>query len=250
MKTLIVLCCLLITGCAATLLDYDFEGYQNGQPVGGTFKDGDAIGDIIVLAGDEILYIVKTQNALSGQKSLQLEKGTPQEGGCEPFELNCIENFILEFEPEPSPDPMDPVLLSWIGKLENAADKTAIQATISLPGLFLDSILRLDIYRDRLEVWKGPVLKDLFNHSFSNEHRILIRISPGEGTYAVQISGAGIPSPPTNKPACDSDNVFCGTFQTNESDQKPFVIRMEFAKLSTLGSIYRIDDVKNTQPSF
>jgi hypothetical protein len=249
-RFVILFFCLTTAGCTATMLDYDFEGYQGGQSVGGTDPGPDSIGLITIVKGDEVLYTVSTLNALSGQKSLQLEKGTPQEGGCEPFDINCLENVILAFEPEPPPDPTGPVLISWIGRLENTGTDTAIQATISLPGLFFDSVLRVDISRDRLEVRKGPLLKGVYDYNFSNEHRIWIRISPGEGRVAVQVSGAGIPSPATSRPACDSDNVICSAFQTSASDQIPFVMSMAFTDSSSLGATYRIDDVTHKQPLF
>lgn len=243
---LVLVCCWLTTGCTATMLDFDFEGYQSGDVVGEGATDSDAIGEIKKLAGNGVLCTVSAQNALSGQNSLPIEKGTPEP--CSG--INCLPNVKLVFDPEPSPDPERPVLISWIGKLENAAAETAFQWKISLPGLFFDSILQLDIYRDRLEIFRGPILEDVFNHSFSNEHRVWIRIDPGDETFSVQVSGVGIPSPPTNPPPCVSDSVFCGTFKKNDSAQKPYVMNIEFDEQSILGSIYRIDDVKNTQPRF
>ncbi len=84
MKTLIVLCCLLTAGCTATMLDYDFEGYQNGESVGGVLPGPDSIGVITVSEGDPTLYVAEASNALSGQKSLQLERALPRRAVANP----------------------------------------------------------------------------------------------------------------------------------------------------------------------
>jgi hypothetical protein len=238
---------MLFAGCTATMLDYNFEGYDEGDAVGGDEPGPNSIGLIKVEQGHPSLYGVSTLNALYGQKSLRLEKGTPPNCTGD----FCLPDFIILFSPNPPPNEDRPVLFSWEGRLSNAQSTTSLQAIISLPGPVFDRELSLNIFRDHIEIRNGSSPVEAFQYDFNNKHRLMLRISPQEGTYAVQIAGAGIDNPPSNNPACESQSVFCGTYPIDDSNNnKPLDLLMQFSQNSNLGAVYQVDNVKNTQPQF
>ena len=256
--TLLVSWCLAVAGCG-TLLKDNFEGYAEGSPVGvddspqaGAPIPGSPSGDTIIPGGTTCsgsTYSVRSAGALTGQKSLVLQYARlPHcDAGCG----ICEDLAVLNFVPVTPSNDGRPVYLSWEGRLTNTLADTKVEVTAREAGE-LFSTVRLTIGLDRLEAFRGTALEKVIVHDFGTKHGVIIRISPKEGTYGIQVSGPGLVTPPNNVDPCVFPNVVCGEIPIDDYDVTALQMRMQF--LGTPPSVsalsqpeYRVDNVQITQ---
>ncbi|MEO1090204.1 MAG: hypothetical protein AAFX81_06205 [Pseudomonadota bacterium] len=237
-----------LAACAADLLRDDFESYDDGAAVGGGI-DGEPEGDTIVALGSPELFSVRSGGALSGAQSLVLEMGfdtDPSTTECPPpGQEICQQPFVLFFVPlAADPDGGDR-LYFWNGRLEQTSSTTTLTAGLFEPGQFFGTKLALDIAADQLTARQGLDVDAVFEHDFTDPHSIFVRISPGRGTYAVQIAGGGIDAPANDQPACAASNVLCGSLPGGtDFASAALFLRLEFTPTTNVGARYRVDNVR------
>ena len=253
--------CLAIGGCG-TLLKDNFEGYDEGSPVGiddnpqpGAPIPGTPSGDRIIPEATSCsgaTYSVRSAGALKGQKSLVLQYARLPH--CDEDCAFCEELGVLSFVPKAPSNDGRPVYLSWEGRLTKTLADTMVEITAREAGEFFSTV-RLAIGIDRLEVFRGTALEKVIVHDFGTTHGVIIRLSPKEGTYGVQVSGPGLVTPPNNVDPCVFPNVVCGQIPTDGFDVTALQMRMQFVGtppgVSALSQPeYRVDNVQITQRRF
>ena len=251
---------LTVFGCSTTLLQADFENYDDGSPVGidgippepGAPLDGEPEGDWVIPEGlicNGTTYSVRTDDAIAGQKSLVLQYARLPH--CIDDCRFCEELAILNFDPVTPSDDSSPIRFLWNGMISDTLDDTKLEVAIREADVFFSKI-RLLISEDRLEVFEGTNLEKIIFNDFGSVHSIFIRISPSDGTYGVQVAAPGLPTPPNNADPCVFPNVACGDFSTSNFDPSKLVMRMQFLGLppgvsSTSQPEYRVDSINITQ---
>ncbi len=251
---------LTVVGCSSTLLQADFEGYEDGEPIGiddippdpGAPLVGEPDGDWVIPEGpvcNGTTYSVRTDDAIAGQKSLVLQYARLPH--CIDDCSFCEELAVLNFDPVSPIDDGRPIRFLWNGKISDTLDDTKLEVAIREADVFF-SKLRLLISQDRLEVFQGTSLEKIIFNNFGAVHSIFIRITPSDGSYGVQVSAPGLPTPPNNADPCVFPNVACGDFSTSNFDPSQLVMRMQFLGLppgvsSTSQPEYRVDSINITQ---
>lgn len=251
---------LSVGGCSSTLLQADFEGYDDGTPVGidgnllepGAPLPGEPDGDKIIPEDpvcNGTTYSVSTDDAIAGQKSLVLQYARLPH--CVDDCSFCEELAVLNFDPVSPIEDGSPIRFLWNGKISDTLDDTKLEVAIREADVFFSKV-RLLISQDRLEVFEGTSLEKIIFNDFGTAHSIFIRVSPNDGTYGVQVAAAGLVTPPNNTDPCVFPNVACGDFSMNNFDPSKLVLRMQFLGLppgvsSTSQPEYRIDSLLITQ---
>ncbi len=269
---LLILCTIVVAGCSALnppdykglLLKADFEAYQEGTPVGLIgLSDGPQQGVEIpgLPAGDRIIpqggvcngstYTVRSNDPLSGQKSLLLQHDRLPtcDESCSP--IGCEDIAIIDFVPVAPDDSANAILLFLNGKLSNTMDDTVMEVSLHEKDEFFSTI-RLQIHSDRMEVFNGSKLEKIVFNDFGTAHSIFVRLAPGSGTYGVQVAAPGLVTPPNNMDACAFPQVACGEFSADNFDPTAIILRMQFLgdPLSVgvvTPPVYRVDNVKILQ---
>ena len=251
---------LTVVGCSSTLLQADFENYDDGAPVGidgippepGAPLDGEPDGDWVIPEGpvcNGTTYSVSTDDAISGQKSLVLQYARLPH--CIDDCRFCEELAVLNFDPVSPSDDGSPIRFLWNGRISDTLDDTKLEVAIREADEFFSKV-RLLISQDRLEVFEGTTLEKIIFNDFGAVHSIFVRISPSDGSYGVQVAAPGLPIPPNNADPCVFPNVACGDFSTSNFDPSKLVMRMQFLGLppsvsSTSQPEYRVDSINITQ---
>ncbi len=254
-RVTVLVFCVMLTACERTLFSDDFEGYAAGQSVGGaTPTPAQPAGDyILVQRGTPNLFRVTTADALVGQQSLRLERGSdthPDLENCPPpTEQICEKPFEIFFIPDGLPESSGgPVFYTWQGRAFGLTPESAIEFSLFQPGLFFATRLRLRLFNDRLEAWQGTTLEATLVHPFGQHHTIILRVDIADRTYALQVGGPGTPVPPRSAPICEASTVICGAFAPADGlNPRSFLLRTAYHDESAPGSRYVLDNLHISQ---
>ena len=255
--------CLIVAGCGASsgsLLETGFQEYGNGDVVGraddgspGQSIPGLPEGDSIIAFGPNCsgeslfgsTYRVQSDTA-GGDKSLRLLFARLPH--CDESCGICEEVALLHFVPIAPHDDGNPIVFTWDGQLANILPDMGMEITIREAGEFF-SILMIVVRPDQLRVFRGLELLGVIQHDFREIHGVLVRISPSDGTFGVQVSGAGMLTPESSVDPCPFPNVVCGEFAAGNFDPASVVLRMQFTGEPPGVSVavnpeYRVDNVR------
>jgi hypothetical protein len=113
----------------------------------------------------------------------------------------------------------------------------------------LFSILMTTVEPDRLRVRRGADVIGIVQHDFREIHGVLVRISPANGKFGVQVSGEGMLTPTSSEDPCPLPNVVCGKIPAGSFDPASLELRMQFTGAPPGVSVatnpeYRVDYVR------